>query len=133
MPSSAFLAATRARKSRRVIIVFRFLFGDVVNGAGSLSVYGILCHHEGGWPMASMNVSGPDPMREWVQQCIDTGQYASVNDYVRDLIRRDQAQADEQKVLIAALIEGEQSGISKRRIPDILTALKQQRRSPRDE
>jgi len=83
--------------------------------------------------MASMNVSLPDPMREWVQQRIDTGQYASVSDYVRDLIRRDQAQADEQKVLIAALIEGEQSGISKRRIPDILTALKQQRRSPRDE
>jgi antitoxin ParD1/3/4 len=98
-----------------------------------MAVYGIFCHHEGGWPMASMNVSLPDPMREWVQQRIDTGQYASVSDYVRDLIRRDQAQADEEKVLIAALIEGEQSGISKRRIPDILAALKQQGRRPRDE
>jgi antitoxin ParD1/3/4 len=107
-----------------------------LNGAGLLTlmaVYGIFCHHEGGWPMASMNVSLPDPMREWVQQRIDTGQYASVSDYVRDLIRRDQAQADEEKVLIAALIEGEQSGISKRRIPDILAALKQQGRRPRDE
>jgi len=40
--------------------------------------------------MASMNVSLPDPMREWVQTRIDSGQYASVSDYVRDLIRRDQ-------------------------------------------
>jgi antitoxin ParD1/3/4 len=41
--------------------------------------------------MASMNVSVPDRMRDWVQSRIDSGQYASVSDYVRDLIRRDQA------------------------------------------
>lgn len=76
--------------------------------------------------MASMNVSVPDPMRDWVQQRIDTGQYASVSDYVRDLIRRDQIQADEQEALIAALIKGEKSGISKRRIPEILAAVKQE-------
>jgi len=83
--------------------------------------------------MASMNISVPDSMREWVQQRIDTGQYASVSDYVRDLIRRDRAQADKHKALIAALIDGEQSGISTRRIPEILAALKQQGRSLGDE
>ncbi|KRB81238.1 ParD protein (antitoxin to ParE) [Sphingomonas sp. Root710] len=40
--------------------------------------------------MASMNISLPDPMRDYVQSRIDNGQYASVSDYVRDLIRRDQ-------------------------------------------
>ncbi len=40
--------------------------------------------------MASMNVSVPDSMREWVQSRIESGEYASVSDYVRDLIRRDQ-------------------------------------------
>jgi antitoxin ParD1/3/4 len=40
--------------------------------------------------MATMNVSLPDPMRDYVQSRIDSGQYASVSDYVRDLIRRDQ-------------------------------------------
>jgi antitoxin ParD1/3/4 len=74
--------------------------------------------------MASMNVSVPDPMREWVQERIESGQYASVSDYVRDLIRRDQVQADEQKALIAALVEGERSGVSNRRIPEILASLK---------
>ncbi len=60
-----------------------------------------------GADMASMNVSIPDRMRDWVQHRIESGQYATVSDYVRDLIRRDQVQADEHNALIAALIEGE--------------------------
>lgn len=40
--------------------------------------------------MATMNVSLPGPMRDFIQQRIESGQYASVSDYVRDLIRRDQ-------------------------------------------
>jgi antitoxin ParD1/3/4 len=74
--------------------------------------------------MASMNVAVPDPMRDWVEQRIGSGQYASVSDYVRDLIRRDQAQAEAHQALVAALIEGEGSGVSKRRIPEILAAVK---------
>jgi antitoxin ParD1/3/4 len=50
--------------------------------------------------MASMNVSLPDPMRDYVQKRIDSGQYASVSDYVRDLIRRDQTDVmDEERWL----------------------------------
>lgn len=41
--------------------------------------------------MATMNVSLPDPLRDYVQNRIDSGHYASVSDYVRDLIRRDQS------------------------------------------
>jgi len=41
--------------------------------------------------MATMNISLPDPLRDYVQNRIDSGQYASVSDYVRDLIRRDQS------------------------------------------
>ncbi len=83
--------------------------------------------------MASMNVSIPDPMRDWVQQRIDSGHYATASDYVRDLIRRDQMQADEHKALVDALIKGEQSGISKRRIPEILAAVKQKLSGTLDE
>jgi len=50
--------------------------------------------------MATMNVSLPDPMRDYVQNRIDSGHYASVSDYVRDLIRRDQsAIVDEERWL----------------------------------
>jgi antitoxin ParD1/3/4 len=37
-----------------------------------------------------MNVSVPESMRDWVQSRIESGEYASVSDYVRDLVRRDQ-------------------------------------------
>lgn len=70
--------------------------------------------------MASMNVSLPDPMRDWVQGRIDSGQYASASDYVRDLIRHDQQIADERTALVNDLIEGEQSGVSSLKVLDIL-------------
>jgi antitoxin ParD1/3/4 len=63
-------------------------------------------------------------MRDWVERRIESGQYASVSDYVRDLIRRDQEKTDAQQALVAALIEGERSGVSARRIPEILAAVK---------
>jgi len=74
--------------------------------------------------VALMNVSVPDPMRDWVQERVEAGRYASVSDYVSDLIRRDQAQVDEHEAINAALVEGEESGISSRRIPEILAAVK---------
>ena len=45
--------------------------------------------------MASMNFSLPDPMRDYVQRRIDSGQYASVSDFMRDLIRRDQSETQD--------------------------------------
>ncbi len=74
--------------------------------------------------MASMNISVPDRMRDWVQDKIDSGQYASVSDYMRDLIRRDQNQRDAREAVVATLIEGEKSGTSSRDIPAILAAVK---------
>lgn len=40
--------------------------------------------------MATMNVSLPDAMRDWVEQQAKSGRYANASDYVRDLIRHDQ-------------------------------------------
>ncbi len=40
--------------------------------------------------MATMNISLPDPRRDWVQTQIQEGKYSSSSDYVRELIRRDQ-------------------------------------------
>ncbi|WP_421847651.1 type II toxin-antitoxin system ParD family antitoxin [Novosphingobium sp.] len=50
-----------------------------------------------------MNVSLPEPMREFVQQRIESGQYASVSDYVRDLIRRDQGIVEDEARWLAEL------------------------------
>lgn len=61
--------------------------------------------------MATMNVSLPDAMKAWVEQQTQTGQYSNASDYVRDLIRRDQAQrqaiSDLQGIVDTGLASGE--------------------------
>ncbi|GJL60522.1 MAG: antitoxin [Nitrospirales bacterium] len=71
--------------------------------------------------MATMNVSVPDPMKDWVQGQIETGKYANASDYVRYLIRRDQEKIE---VLRRALLEGERSGMSRRKVEDIMNDVK---------
>jgi antitoxin ParD1/3/4 len=65
--------------------------------------------------MATMNVSLPDPMREWIEDQIKTGRYANASDYMRDLVRRDQ---EAKNALIEALEKGAASGVSRRTITD---------------
>jgi len=60
--------------------------------------------------MATMNISLPDPMREWVESRIKTGLYASSSDYMRDLIRHDHKYHQKLESLRSALAEGEKSG-----------------------
>ena len=62
--------------------------------------------------MASMNISLPEQMREWVQSQIEAGKYASSSDYVRDLIRQDQERRNEIAALQRAIEEGLESGES---------------------
>tara|TARA_R110002073_G_scaffold112716_7_gene249587 strand:+ start:310 stop:591 length:282 start_codon:yes stop_codon:yes gene_type:complete len=63
--------------------------------------------------MATMNISLPDPMRDWVESQTQSGQYANNSDYVRDLIRRDQQRADKLRALQEAITEGITSGPAK--------------------
>ena len=48
--------------------------------------------------MATMNVSLPDPMKEWVESRTQDGRFSNASDYVRHLIRKDQ----ERQAAIAA-------------------------------
>jgi antitoxin ParD1/3/4 len=57
--------------------------------------------------MATMNISLPDQMKNWVEECVQNGRYSNSSDYVRDLIRRDHMKVEQ---LRQALIEGENSG-----------------------
>jgi len=57
--------------------------------------------------MATMNISLPDKMKNWVEESVQSGLYANASDYVRDLIRQDH---QKMAALRQALIEGENSG-----------------------
>jgi len=64
--------------------------------------------------MATMNVSLPEQMKDWVEARAATGRYSNASDYVRDLIRRDQQRTEAIEKLDAMIQEGIDSGISKR-------------------
>lgn len=66
--------------------------------------------------MATLNISLPDAMREWIDAQIEVGEYANASDYIRDLIRHDQRERDAVRL---ALIDGEKSGLSNRSVLDI--------------
>jgi antitoxin ParD1/3/4 len=76
--------------------------------------------------MATMNVSLPDRMKDWVEAQAQTGRYSNASDYVRDLIRRDQERADTLQELQKRITEGVESGVSDRSIDDILKAARAQ-------
>ena len=51
-----------------------------------------------------------DQQDSWIKSQIAAGQYTNDSEYVRDLIRRDQASQADIEAIRAALIEGEESG-----------------------
>lgn len=69
--------------------------------------------------MATMTVSLPDPMKDWIEAQIRAGEYASSSDYVRDLVRRDREQKDRLNALRKMIDEAEASGISPRTVEEI--------------
>lgn len=59
--------------------------------------------------MQGMNISIPDPLKEFVDQQIASGRYGSVSEYVRELIRADQKRKAEERI-DALLLDGLDSG-----------------------
>ena len=51
-----------------------------------------------------------DQQDEWIKAQIAGGDFTNDSEYIRDLIRRDQARAFEVDVIRSELIKGEQSG-----------------------
>lgn len=76
--------------------------------------------------MATMNVSLPDSMRQWVEAQVKSGQYANASDYIRDLIRNDQHR---RQALEAAIAEGLNSGRSSRKAENVVAESKARLRS----
>jgi antitoxin ParD1/3/4 len=88
------------------------------------SGYGKDCHIDPAslpseFTMATMNVSLPDPMKVWVERQSAAGAYANSSDYVRDLIRRDQARAEAIARMQALVDEGLASGEGTRTMAQI--------------
>lgn len=61
--------------------------------------------------MQSMNISLPDPMKEFVDGQISTGRYSSVSEYMRELIREDEKRKAKDQ-LEALLLDGLRSDMT---------------------
>jgi antitoxin ParD1/3/4 len=75
-------------------------------------------------PMATMNVSLPDPMKAWVEAQARSGRYSNASDYVRDLIRRDQERMAKIAEMQRLVTEGLESGISGESMAEIAASVR---------
>ncbi|RCW78037.1 type II toxin-antitoxin system ParD family antitoxin [Phyllobacterium bourgognense] len=72
--------------------------------------------------MATMNVSLPDAMKDWVEAQARTGRYSNASDYVRDLIRRDQTRSDKIVAMQRFVDDGLKSGVGSRSKDELFAA-----------
>ena len=68
-----------------------------------------------------------DTQNDWIKAQIESGAYTNDSEVFRDLIRKAQREAEEIEAIRAALIEGENSGLSSRSPEDIRAAVKKRK------
>jgi len=70
--------------------------------------------------MPRISISFTPPNEKWVQEQIDSQEFTSKSDVINDLIRRARRESEaEIEAIRAALIKGEERGISSRSLEDI--------------
>jgi antitoxin ParD1/3/4 len=72
----------------------------------------VLIQEEG--VMASMSISLPNAMKEWVKQQAKSGRYRNSSDYICDLIRQDQVKAEKIAIMQGLVNGGIESGAGTR-------------------
>ncbi|MEP5732213.1 MAG: type II toxin-antitoxin system ParD family antitoxin [Sulfitobacter sp.] len=75
--------------------------------------------------MASMNISLPNPMREWVEQQMQSGRYDNASEYMRDLIRHDQDRANKVSAMQRLVDEAMHSPDSDKSLSEIRAIARQ--------
>lgn len=78
--------------------------------------------------MKNTSVALGDHFERFVASQVASGRYTSASEVMRDALRLLEAKNNHREAVIAALIEGEQSGISDRTAEDIRTAVKAEMR-----
>lgn len=72
--------------------------------------------------MATMTVSLPEPMKDWIEELTQKSEYSSSSDYMSDLVRRDRERRNEElsiDELRQIVIDARQSGISEKSVEQI--------------
>lgn len=73
--------------------------------------------------LVKKTINVTDQQAQWIKSRIESGDYGNDSEFFRDLIRREQNRATEIEAIRAALIAGEESGMSARSPQDIKKAV----------
>jgi antitoxin ParD1/3/4 len=77
--------------------------------------------------MQTMNISLPDPMKEYVEERVSAGAYSSASEYVRELVRADQkrhAKEQLERILLNAVNSGDPFEVTPEMLEDIKLKLR---------
>jgi antitoxin ParD1/3/4 len=77
--------------------------------------------------MQTMNISLPDPMKQYVEQQVTAGAYSSASEYVRELVRADQkrnAKEQLEQVLLNVLDSGEPIDVTPEMVAEVRKTLR---------
>jgi len=66
---------------------------------------------------------------DWIKSQINAGEYTNDSEYLRDLVRRDQAKKGKYNALKSAIQTGLESGISEKSVPDIMNEVENRMRA----
>jgi antitoxin ParD1/3/4 len=72
--------------------------------------------------MQTMNISLPDPMKQFVEDQVTAGAYSSASEYVRELVRADQKRHGKEQleqVLLSAINSGDPIEVTPEKINEV--------------
>ena len=72
----------------------------------------------------TMSFALPEPLREYIDERVRSGQFGNTSEYLRDLIRRDQ-QAQAARRLRALIADGLESGGGRSATDDVVAELRE--------
>lgn len=76
-------------------------------------------------PMVKRTYSITETLDQYVKHRVESGEYASDSEYLRELIRRDQVENREIAYIRARLIKAEESGFTSKNRDQILAEIKE--------
>jgi antitoxin ParD1/3/4 len=77
--------------------------------------------------MQTMNISLPDPMKQYVEEQVSAGAYSSASEYVRELVRADQkrhAKEQLEQILLNAINSGDPIDVTPEMIDEVRQRLR---------
>lgn len=77
--------------------------------------------------MQTMNISLPDPMKQFVEEQVSAGAYSSASEYVRELVRADQkrhAKEQLEQILLNAINSGDPIDVTPKMVEEVRKRLR---------